>query len=84
MKLSIGLDIIMRWRWSTDSVRPYSDHVLDRFGPERVMAASNWPVICLGATYEETWRGIAVLIAGLSPDEQRSVMGETAQRIYGL
>ncbi len=84
MKLSIGLDIIMRWRWSTDSVRPYSDHVLDLFGPERVMAASNWPVICLGATYEETWRGIAVLIAGLSPDEQRSVMGETAQRIYGL
>ena len=33
MKLSIGLDIIMRWRWSTDAVRRYSDHVLDLFSP---------------------------------------------------
>ena len=51
MKLSIGLDIIMRWRWSTDAIRRYSDHVLDLFGPNRVMAASNWPVILLGASY---------------------------------
>jgi L-fuconolactonase len=36
VKLSIGLDIIMRWRWSTAAIRRYSDHVLDLFGPERV------------------------------------------------
>jgi L-fuconolactonase len=84
MKLSIGLDVIMRWRWSTRDVRRYSDHVLDLFGPARVMAASNWPVILLGASYEETWQGIASLVAGLSADEQRAVLGETAKRIYGL
>ena len=38
MKLSIGLDVIMRWRWSTPAIRRYSDHVLDLFGPERMMA----------------------------------------------
>jgi L-fuconolactonase len=84
MKLSIGLDVIMRWRWSTRDVRRYSDRVLDLFGPARVMAASNWPVILLGASYEETWQGIASLVAGLSADEQRAVLGETAKRIYGL
>jgi L-fuconolactonase len=84
IKLSIGLDVIMRWRWSSADIRRYSDHVLDLFGPERVMAASNWPVILLGASYEETWRGIAALVAGLSADAQRAVMGETATRIYGL
>jgi L-fuconolactonase len=84
IKLSIGLDVIMRWRWSSADIRRYSDHVLDLFGPERVMAASNWPVILLGASYEETWRGISALIAGLSADAQRAVMGETATRIYGL
>jgi L-fuconolactonase len=84
IKLSIGLDVIMRWRWSTQDLRRYSDHALDLFGPERVMAASNWPVILLGASYEETWRGISSLLAGLSADAKRAVLGETARRIYGL
>jgi L-fuconolactonase len=84
VKLSIGLDIIMRWRWSTAAIRRYSDHVLDLFGPERVMAASNWPVILLGASYEECWRGIEALVADLAARDRRAVLGETAQRIYGL
>ena len=84
MKLSIGLDVIMRWRWSVEELRRYSEHALDLFGPERVMAASNWPVILLGASYEETWRGIASQLAGLSADDRRAVLGETAKRVYGL
>ena len=84
IKLSIGLDVLMRWRWSTEDIRRYSDHALDLFGPERVMAASNWPVILLGASYEEAWRGISALVADLSADGQRAVLGETAKRIYGL
>jgi predicted TIM-barrel fold metal-dependent hydrolase len=84
IKFSIGLDVIMRWRWSTQGICHYSDHVLDLFGPERVMAASNWPVILLGASYEEAWRRIASLVAALSADQQRAVLGETATRIYGL
>ncbi len=84
IKLSIGLDIIMRWRWSTDAIRRYSDHVLDLFSPDRVMAASNWPVILLGASYAETWDGITDLVADLSADERRAVLGDTAKRVYGL
>ena len=84
IKLSIGLDIIMRWRWSTDAIRRYSDHVLDLFSPDRVMAASNWPVILLGASYAETWDGITALVADLSADERRAVLGGTAKRVYGL
>jgi L-fuconolactonase len=84
MKLSIGLDVIMRWRWSTDAVRRYSDHVLDLFGPNRVMAASNWPVILLGASYQEAWNGITDLADGLSVPERHAVLGGTAERIYAL
>jgi L-fuconolactonase len=84
MKLSIGLDIIMRWRWSTDEIRRYSDHVLDLFSSNRVMAASNWPVILLGASYQECWDGTTALVSGLSAAEQRAVLGDTAERIYGL
>jgi L-fuconolactonase len=84
IKLSIGLDIIMRWRWSTEAIRPYSDHVLDLFSSNRVMAASNWPVILLGASYEEAWNGITELLTGLSADERHAVLGGSAKRIYGL
>ena len=84
MKLSAGLDIVMRWRWSTDGIRRYVDHVLDRFGPDRVMAASNWPVILLGGSYAEVWRGITDLVSGLSASERAAVLGGTAERIYRL
>ena len=84
IKLSIGLDVVIRWRWSTDAIRRYSDHALDLFSPDRVMAASNWPVILLGASYSEAWNGIAELVSGLSADERRAVLGATAKRVYGL
>jgi L-fuconolactonase len=84
IKLSIGLDIVVRWRWSTDAIRRYSDHALDLFSPDRVMAASNWPVILLGATYSEAWNGITDLVAGLSADERRAVLGATGERVYRL
>ncbi|HEY1362684.1 MAG TPA: amidohydrolase family protein [Xanthobacteraceae bacterium] len=84
VKLSVGLDIIMQWQWSTEPLRRYSDHVLDLFTANRVMAASNWPVILLGAGYEQAWNGVAELAAGLSTAERHAVMGGTAERIYGL
>ena len=63
---------------------PYSDHALDLFSSNRVMAASNWPVILLGASYEETWNGVTDLLTGLSADERHAVLGGSAKRIYGL
>ena len=84
VKLSVGLDIIMQWQWSTEALRRYCDHVLDLFTANRVMAASNWPVILLGASYEQAWNGAAELAAGLSAAERHAVMGGTAERIYGL
>jgi L-fuconolactonase len=84
MKLSAGLDIVTRWRWSTDGIRRYVDHVLGGFGPDRVMAASNWPVILLGGSFVEVWRGITELVSRLSADERRAVLGGTAERVYGL
>jgi L-fuconolactonase len=84
IKLSAGLDIVMRWRWSTDAIRRYADLVLERFGPTRVMAASNWPVVLLGGSFQEVWRGITDLLSGLSAGERAAVLGGTAERVYRL
>jgi L-fuconolactonase len=84
VKLSVGLALVVRWSWSTPALRKYADHVIELFGPDRVMAGSNWPVILLGATFQQAWRGIEDLIAGLSDAERRWILGHTARRIYGI
>jgi L-fuconolactonase len=84
VKLSVGGDIVWRWKWSTDEIRRYSDHCIQHFGPRRVMAGSNWPVILLSGSFQQCWRGIENLIAGLSVADRAEVLGGTAERIYKL
>jgi L-fuconolactonase len=84
VKLSAGLALVVRWAWSTEALRRYADHVIEHFGADRVMAGSNWPVILLGASFEQAWHGIEDLIAGLSAAEREAILGGTAQRVFGL
>lgn len=84
VKFSVGLDMVLRWQWSTDAMRRYADHALKHFGPDRMMAASNWPVILLGASFAEAWRGLCDLVSSLSEHEQRLVLGGTAERVFRL
>jgi L-fuconolactonase len=84
IKLSTGIAMITQWRWSTEALRRYTDHVLACFGAERVLAASNWPVILLAGEYRDVWRGITDLTSGLSPAERAAVLGGTAERVYRL
>ena len=49
-----------------------------------VLPAVLTTVILLGASYEQCWKGITELVSGLSADEQRAVLGDTATRVYGL
>ncbi|WP_043837386.1 amidohydrolase family protein [Muricoccus aerilatus] len=84
VKLSIGLDVALGWRWSTEALRPYVDHVLSLFGPGRVMAASNWPVGLLAGSYAELWAGTRGLLAGLGADERALVLGGAAARAFQI
>ncbi len=69
---------------SADEFRPYVEHVLEHFGPERVMIASNWPVSNLAADYNATWQATLALIDGLPPDARAAILGGTATNFYGL
>jgi L-fucono-1,5-lactonase len=84
IKLSTGVAMIANWRWSTDALRRYADHAIACFGPDRVLAASNWPVILIAGEYQEAWGGITDLVAGLSAAERAAVLGGTAERLYRL
>ena len=70
--------------WTLDDLRPYADHLLAAFGPERVMWGSDWPVCRLRASYD-AWREAAgALTAHLGEEQQAQVFGGTAIRFYRL
>lgn len=84
-KVSAGLAVVSRWpRWSADELRPYVDHAVACFGPDRLMFASNWPVVLLAGDYRLVWAGTNAALAGLSPPERAAVLGGTAARVYRL
>jgi L-fuconolactonase len=39
--------------WRPAQIAPYIDHLVDRFGPGRLMFGSDWPVCTLAASYAE-------------------------------
>lgn len=70
--------------WTLEDLRPYAHHVLDAFGPDRVMWGSDWPVCLLEASYD-AWRKAAEdLTAHLSKDARDSVFGGTAAAFYRI
>lgn len=85
VKASVGLDVLLAWgSWDGDALRPYVEHVVDAFGPSRVLAASNWPVVLLGAGYEDAWATIRRAVAHLADAEVAEILGGSARRWYRL
>jgi L-fuconolactonase len=70
--------------WTVDALRPYVDHVLECFGPQRVMWGSDWPVARLAASYAAWSAATEALLAGVSLAEQEAIRGGNARRFYGL
>ena len=48
LKVSVGLDALTAWdAWDAGALARPVAHALEHFGPERLMLASNWPVVLL-------------------------------------
>lgn len=70
--------------WTAARLRPYVDHVLDCFGPDRLIWGSDWPVLELASTYP-AWRDATdQLLSRLSDTERSAVLGDVAMRVYRL
>jgi L-fuconolactonase len=70
--------------WSIESVRPYLDTVVEAFGPDRLMAGSDWPACLVATSYSRWWQTLHNYFADFSNDERAKVFGATAARIYDL
>lgn len=70
--------------WTPETIRPFAEHLLEAFGPDRVMAGTDWPVCLLAGSYAQVTELGELLIDHLTPDERAAVRGGTAVRWYDL
>jgi len=70
--------------WTKDDLKPFTDHILEVFGPQRVMWGSDWPVCRLQSEYDD-WLALSdVLTEHLTEDERRDIFGRTAACFYRI
>ena len=83
-KLS-GLVTEADWnRWTIEDLHRYVNAALDRFGPDRLMIGSDWPVCTLAGKYDEVLDVIRTAISGRPAEEQDAVLGGTARHFWRL
>ena len=62
----------------------YYLHAIERFGPERCMFESNFPVDKVSCSYRVLWNAFKRIAAGFSAAEKRALFHDTATRVYRL
>jgi L-fuconolactonase len=83
-KLS-GLITEAHWdSWSVDDLRPYLEHVITCFGPDRVLYGSDWPVSTLAGGYQRWWQAFSSIFDSLNPEDLEKITFGNAKRIYKL
>lgn len=70
--------------WSIAHLRPYADHLVAAFGPQRVLWGSDWPVVNLAGDYARWFDAAERLLHTLSEDARAQVFGLNAIRFYRL
>jgi predicted TIM-barrel fold metal-dependent hydrolase len=71
-------------QWTTESIRPWVLGAVQSFTARRCMLASNWPIDRLYGTYPRLIGAYREIIGVLPEHDQRAVLHETADRLYGV
>lgn len=67
--------------WDLARINPWFEECLTVFGPDRCMVGTNWPMGSSHTDYGTIVSGVRQMVSGLSLDEQRCVLSDTALRL---
>ncbi|UCF98983.1 MAG: amidohydrolase family protein [Spirochaetaceae bacterium] len=70
--------------WRDEDLKPYIEHALDCFGPDRLMWGSGWPVCLLAAGFEQTLGSTLAGLGSMSETELEKIFRENARRFYDI
>ena len=69
---------------SYETIKPYVDHVIESFGPDRMVWGSDWPVVNLAKGLPEWLAVTETIMSQLSADEASKIANINAKRIYKI
>lgn len=70
--------------WREEDLLPYSQHVIECFGIDRVLYGSDWPVLTLAGDYASWFGFTARFTDSWAEGERRRFYWENAARVYRL
>jgi predicted TIM-barrel fold metal-dependent hydrolase len=79
-KLS-GLAMPLR-SMSVDVLAPWLEHVIDAFGVDRCLFASNFPVDGIHGTFDELYTAYSAVTSGLGDEARDKLFAANAERVY--
>jgi len=79
-----GLVTEARADWQIGHLRPYVAHLLQVFGPRRLIWGSDWPVLNLAGNYGRWVDASERLLADVASSDRAAIFGDNARQFYGL
>lgn len=70
--------------WTLEDLKPFAAHLIECFGPARLMWGSDWPVVELAGGHGAWWQASEALVAELAPAQRAEILGGTAASFYGI
>ena len=70
--------------WTTESLARSVDVALDAFDADKVVFASNYPVLNIAMTFDEWMCAMLKITEGLDAADREALFAENARRVYGL
>ena len=70
--------------WTPDQLRPYIDHVIECFGPDRILYGGDWPVSELAGSYLQWLSTLDWATRGFSATDKRKLFRDNAVKAYRL
>jgi predicted TIM-barrel fold metal-dependent hydrolase len=70
--------------WTTETIRPFVEHAIEAFTPERAMFGSNFPVDRLYSDISTLYGAFDTLTSDASDSERRDLFAGTAARLYRI
>lgn len=70
--------------WTIEDLAPYVEHLLDTFGPRRLIWGSDWPVCQLGGGYQRWLSATDTLLGGVSEADRAAIFGLNAVAAYRI
>jgi predicted TIM-barrel fold metal-dependent hydrolase len=67
-----------------EATRRYFDFTIQKFGVNRCMFESNFPVDKLSCSFTNLWNSFKIMTRDMSADERRALFHDTAKRVYRL